>query len=221
MLKWLVKIRSLKLIIKNVIKTAIKKQDRHLIPHIIFNNLFLSHTDQTISDLTMSNSIDSANFINPNQDTRITQGSQVQLHFEVSLENGTVIDSTFNRSEPVKLTIGDESLLPGFENVLNNLRAGDTRTAHLEPEQAFGEWNEDNVQRFSAAQFALSEPNPQVGMMMEFEDKGKNTLPGVISKVTEDEVEVDFNHPLAGQSVLFKVQIFKVTPPGQTGVQLM
>lgn len=192
-----------------------------MIPHIIFKNLFLSHTDQTISDLTMSNSIDSANFINPNQDTRITQGSQVQLHFEVSLENGTVIDSTFNRSEPVKLTIGDESLLPGFENVLNNLRAGDTRTAHLEPEQAFGEWNEDNVQRFSAAQFALSEPNPQVGMMMEFEDKGKNTLPGVISKVTEDEVEVDFNHPLAGQSVLFKVQIFKVTPPGQTGVQLM
>lgn len=176
-----------------------------------------------ISDLTMSNSNnpDSTNFVTPNQDTRITQGSQVQLHFEVSLENGTVIDSTFNRPEPVKLTIGDESLLPGFENVLNNLRAGDTRTAHLDPEQAFGEWNPDNVQTFSYAQFALSEPNPEVGMMMEFEDKGKNTLPGVISKVTDDEVEVDFNHPLAGQPILFKVQIFKVTPPGQTGVQLV
>ena len=79
-------------------------------------------------------SADSATFINPNQDTRITHGSQVQLHFEVALENGTVIDSTFNRPEPVRLTIGDESLLPGFESVLNNLRAGDTRTAHLEPE---------------------------------------------------------------------------------------
>ena len=170
----------------------------------------------------MSNSNNTAaDFINPNQDTRITQGSQVALHFEVALENGTVIDSTFSRPEPVRLIIGDESLLPGFENVLNNLRAGDTRTAHLEPEQAFGEWNKDNVQTFSRAQFALTEANPEVGMMIEFEDKGKNTLPGVISKVTQEDVEVDFNHPLAGQSLLFKVQIFKVTPPGQVAVQLM
>lgn len=160
-------------------------------------------------------------FINPNEDTRITHGSEVKLHFEVSLENGTMIDSTFSRDEPVTLTIGDESLLPGFEKVLINLRAGDTRTAHLEPEQAFGEWNPDNIQTFSRTQFALTESDPEVGMMMEFEDKGKNTLPGVISAVTEDTIEVDFNHPLAGQPVLFKVQVFKVTPPGVTGIKLM
>jgi FKBP-type peptidyl-prolyl cis-trans isomerase SlpA len=160
-------------------------------------------------------------FINPNEDTRITHGSEVKLHFEVSLENGTMIDSTFSRDEPVTLTIGDESLLPGFEKVLINLRAGDTRTAHLEPEQAFGEWNPDNIQKFSRTQFALTEGSPEVGMMMEFEDKGKNTLPGVISAITDDEIEVDFNHPLAGQPVLFKVQVFKVTPPGVTGIKLM
>ena len=160
-------------------------------------------------------------FINPNEDTRITYGSQVKLHFEVSLENGTVIDSTFNRDSPVSLTIGDESLLPGFEQVLMNLRAGDTRSAHLEAEQAFGEWNPDNIQTFSHPQFALIMDNPTVGMMVEFEDKGKNTLPGTISAINEDEIEVDFNHPLAGQTVLFKVKIFKVTPPGVTAVQLM
>ena len=160
-------------------------------------------------------------FINPNEDTRIIKGSQVLLHFEVSLENGTVIDSTFTRSEPVKLTVGDGSLLDGFENVLTNLRAGDTRSAHLSPEQAFGEWNAENVQTFSRAQFATTEANPEIGMMMEFEDKGKNTLSGVISAVDDDTVSVDFNHPLAGQTVLFKVQIFKVTPPGQVGVQFM
>ncbi|MDN5666433.1 MAG: peptidylprolyl isomerase [Psychrobacter sp.] len=160
-------------------------------------------------------------FINPNEDTRITFGSLVSLHFEVSLENGTVIDSTFGREAPVTLTVGDESLLPGFEQVLMNLRAGDTRTAHLEPEQAFGEWNPDNVQHFSRPQFALIADHPKVGMMVEFEDKGKNTLPGIISAINEDEIEVDFNHPLAGQSVLFKVKVFKVTPPGVTGIQIM
>ena len=160
-------------------------------------------------------------FITPNEDIRITQGSLVKLHFEVSLENGTVIDSTFNRDEPVTLTVGDESFLPGFEQVLMNLRAGDTRTAHLEPEQAFGEWNPDNIQHFSRTQFALVADNPEIGMLVEFEDKGKNTLPVTISAIDHDEVEVDFNHPLAGQSVLFKVKIFQVTPPGVTGIKLM
>ncbi len=156
----------------------------------------------------------------PNEEIRITDGSTVQLHFEVSLPNGTVIDSTFGRDEPVSLTIGDESLLSGFEQVLINLKAGDTRTAHLPPEQAFGEWNQENVQSFSRAKFSLSEPNPVVGMMMEFADKGNNTLAGVISEVNDDTVKVDFNHPLAGQDVLFKVQIFKVTPKGQSTLTL-
>ncbi len=160
-------------------------------------------------------------FTTPNEDTRIEHGSQVLLHFEVALENGTVIDSTYPRPDPVSLTIGDDSLLPGFEQVLNNLRAGDTRTALLNPEQAFGEWNPDNIQHFSPAQFALVATTPEVGMMIEFEDKGKNTLPGVITAIDEDAIEVDFNHPLAGQSVLFKVTIFKVTPPGITGIQLI
>ncbi len=159
-------------------------------------------------------------FINPNDDTRITDNSQVALHFEVFLDDGTVIDTTFNREKPVQLTIGDESLLEGFEKVLMNLRAGDTRTARLDAEQAFGEWNPDNVQTFSKTQFALSGATPEVGMMIEFEDKGKNTLPGVVSQVDEDEIKVDFNHPLAGQPVNFKVQIFRVTPAGETGISL-
>ncbi len=171
--------------------------------------------------LIMTQPKDSPQFINPNEDTRITFGSLVKLHFEVSLENGTIIDSTFNRDSPVTLTIGDESFLPGFEQVLMNLRAGDTRSAHLDPEQAFGEWNPENIQHFSRTQFALVTDSPEVGMLVEFEDKGKNTLPGTISAINDDEIEVDFNHPLAGQSVLFKVKVFKVTPPGVTGVQLM
>ncbi|ADG60769.1 peptidylprolyl isomerase [Moraxella catarrhalis] len=156
----------------------------------------------------------------PSEEVRITHKSTVSLHFEVSLMNGEVIDSTFHRQEPVTLTIGDESLLAGFEKVLINLKAGDTRTATLSADDAFGQWNPENVQTFTRTQFALSEPNPVVGMMMEFADKGQNSLVGVISLVTDDEVLVDFNHPLAGQDVLFKVQIFKVTPPNQVGFQL-
>ena len=159
--------------------------------------------------------------IHPNEEIRVSDGAQVDLHFSVAIESGAEIDNTRGRDEPVNLTIGDGNLLPGFEKALFGLRAGDRRTVSLPPEDAFGPWNPDNVQRFSHAQFALVADNPEIGMMVEFEDKGKNTLPGVISAINDDEIEVDFNHPLAGQSVLFKVKIFKVTPAGVTGIKLM
>jgi hypothetical protein len=69
--------------------------------------------------------------IQPNEEIRIQDGSKVDLHFSVSIENGVEIDNTRNREEPVSLVIGDGNLLPGFEKALFGLRAGDRRTVHL------------------------------------------------------------------------------------------
>ncbi len=160
-------------------------------------------------------------FTNPNDDTRIAQGSQVALHFSVALENGVEIDNTRGYPEPVSLVIGDGNLLEGFEKALFGLRAGDRRTVHLPPEDAFGPWNPDNVQLFDTVQFVKTgEGRPEVGTMMEFQDKGGGTLAGVVKSVNDDKVEVDFNHPLAGRNVVFEVEIAKVTPAGVSGVKL-
>ena len=87
-------------------------------------------------------------FINPNEETRVSEGSKVELHFSVCIENGVEIDNTRSREEPVSLVMGDGSLLPGFEKALFGLRAGDRRTVSLPPEDAFGPWNPENVQQF-------------------------------------------------------------------------
>ncbi len=160
-------------------------------------------------------------FSNPNDDTRIAQGSQVALHFSVALETGVEIDNTRTYPEPVSLVIGDGNLLEGFEKALLGLRAGDRRTVHLPPEDAFGPWNPDNIQLFDTVQFVKTgEGRPEVGTMMEFQDKGGGTLAGVVKTVNDDKVEVDFNHPLAGRNVVFEVEITKVTPAGVSGVRL-
>ena len=160
-------------------------------------------------------------FTNPNDDTRIAQGSQVALHFSVALENGVEIDNTRSYPDPVNLVIGDGNLLEGFEKSLLGLRAGDRRTVHLPPEDAFGPWNPDNVQLFDTVQFVKTDGGrPEVGTMMEFQDKGGGTLAGVVKTVNDDKVEVDFNHPLAGRNVVFEVEIAKVTPAGVSGVRL-
>lgn len=162
--------------------------------------------------------VNAPQFLNPNEDTRIGAGCQVDLHFSVALENGIELDNTRARAEPVSLVIGDGNLLPGFENALIGLRAGDRRTVHLPPEDAFGAWNPDNVQTFDTVKFA---ERPQLEQMIEFEDKSKATLAGVVKSVNDDMTEVDFNHPLAGRNVVFEVEIVRVTPAGSTGVKLI
>lgn len=158
--------------------------------------------------------------INPNEHTRIADGDHITLHFSVALENGVVVDSTYERQDPVALTMGDGNLLPGFEKALFGLRTGDERTVHLPPEDAFGEWHQANVQHFDKNRFIADNNVPEEGVMMAFEDKAKNTLPGVVQKVTDDEVIVDFNHPLAGKTLTFTVKIFSVTPAGSQQVTL-
>ena len=147
--------------------------------------------------------------IHPTEEIRISDGAKVDLHFSVAIENGVEIDNTRSRSEPVSLVIGDGNLLPGFEKALFGLRAGDRRTVHLPPEEAFGEWNPENIQRFDTVKF---EQRPVIGHMIEFEDKAKSNLFGVVKTVNDDITEVDFNHPLAGKNITFEVEIFKVTP---------
>jgi len=156
--------------------------------------------------------------INPNEETRVSEGSKVDLHFSVAIENGVEIDNTRNREEPVSLVIGDGNLLPGFEKALFGLRAGDRRTVHLPPEDAFGPWNPENIQCFDTVKF---EQRPVVVHMIEFEDKAKSSLFGVVKSVNDDITEVDFNHPLAGKNITFEVEIFKVTPAGQQGIKIM
>lgn len=134
----------------------------------------------------------------------IGPGTKVQLTFSLSLENGDQIDSTGDK--PAEFTVGDGSLLPGFENALFGMQAGDEGSIRLEPDAAFGEPNEENIQRIKRDSFqtnmALTE-----GLMMSFSDAQNTELPGVIVAIDDQYVEVDFNHPLAGKAIIFDVAI--------------
>ncbi len=138
----------------------------------------------------------------------IGPGKQVTLHFSLSLLNGPQIDSNFDKA-PVTFVIGDGSMLPGFEQALSGLVAGDRRDFTLAPEQAFGPVNEDNVQRFPHYQFA---PDLALtpGLMIEFADAAGNKQAGVVRNVDKQWVEIDFNHPLAGRTLLFTVHVHAV-----------
>ena len=138
----------------------------------------------------------------------IDSGTTVTLHFSLTLENGHIVDSNFEAS-PATFTVGDGNLLPGFESPLMGLVDGDEREFSIPPENAFGQHNPQNVQAVERNNFEDREL--ELGTMFSFQN-GDGELPGVVIEVQDNEVMVDFNHPLAGQIILFTVKIISVTP---------
>jgi len=136
----------------------------------------------------------------------VGEETKVTLHFSLSLASGDLIDSNFD-ADPATFVFGDGSLLPGFEQPLVGLVAGSEATFTIAPEHAFGQHNESNVQEVGRANFADEEL--EEGMVFSFMN-GDGELPGVVLEIGDDQVLVDFNHPLAGQTITFAVKIVAV-----------
>lgn len=139
---------------------------------------------------------------------QIETGMSVTLHFSLGLEDGHIIDSNFE-SEPATFSVGDGNLLPGFESTLMGLVNGDERKFTIPPEQAFGQHNPQNVQVVERGNFDQEEL--ELGAMFSFQN-GDGELPGVIVDVDDNEVMIDFNHPLAGKNIIFQVKIIDIAP---------
>ncbi|GAB2778334.1 FKBP-type peptidyl-prolyl cis-trans isomerase [Halomonas shantousis] len=142
-------------------------------------------------------------------DYRIDDGMEVTLHFTVKLEDGTVVDSTRDKA-PATFQVGDGNLPPGFEAPLKGLTDGDSGTYTISPEHGFGQHNPQNMQILGRENFG--DETLEEGMVMSFADPAGGELPGVIKSFDERNVEVDFNHPLAGRTLIFEVEIIEVRP---------
>lgn len=143
-------------------------------------------------------------------DILIAQGTIVTLNFSLALEDGTVVDSNLEE-EPVTFTVGDGNLLPGFEKAMLGLKAGDERELLITPENGFGMPNSSNQQEVSRSDFP-EDIELSIGLVLSFSDAQNTELPGVIKEIGDEKVLVDFNHPLAGRSLVFTIKIHSVSP---------
>ncbi|GLQ72414.1 peptidylprolyl isomerase [Vibrio sp. vnigr-6D03] len=141
--------------------------------------------------------------------TTITANSAVTLHFTIKLKDGSVADSTHSMGKPAKFAMGDGSLSENFEKSLLGLVQGEQRNIELGAEDAFGQPNPDNIHHMDRARF-IGEEKVEVGTIMAFSGKDGMEIPGIITEISGESVTVDFNHPLAGQDVIFEVEILEV-----------
>ncbi|QJR00342.1 FKBP-type peptidyl-prolyl cis-trans isomerase [Halomonas sp. PGE1] len=142
-------------------------------------------------------------------DYRIDEGMEVTLHFTLKLEDGTVVDSTRDKAAAT-FQVGDGNLPPGFEHPMKGMAAGESASFEITPEHAFGQHNPQNIQRLKRDDFG--DEALEVGTVMSFSDPAGGELPGVISAIDGDMIDVDFNHPLAGRTLTFEVEVIDVKP---------
>ncbi|MGF1757844.1 FKBP-type peptidyl-prolyl cis-trans isomerase [Photobacterium sagamiensis] len=139
----------------------------------------------------------------------IKENSEVLMHFAIKLEDGSVADSTQAMGKPAKFRMGDGSLTENFEKCLVGLTEGEKSDFVLEPEDAFGHANPDNIHHVELSKFGADAP-AEVGTIMAFAGPDGHDIPGIITNVAGDSVTVDFNHPLAGQRVTFDVEVVSI-----------
>lgn len=138
-------------------------------------------------------------------------GSKLTMHYALRLTDGLVADSSFDH-EPLTFTVGDGTLDDGLELALVGLRQGDQQTLTLMPGQAFGAHDDDAIQFVSRKQFP-TDIELEPGQIMGFNGPQGTEVPGTIVAIEDNQVQVDFNHPLAGREIIFEVEILSIENP--------
>ncbi len=134
-----------------------------------------------------------------------TSGDSVRVHYTVTLDNGTEIDSSA-KGEPVKITIGNEQFFPGVESALMGMAEGDKKKVTLEPENAFGAHNPELIQNIERA-LIQPEVKLEIGAFLEMKDKNGNVTSVKVVEFSDNNVTLDTNHPLVGEALTFELTL--------------
>lgn len=138
----------------------------------------------------------------------IELGTTITIHFSLHLADGLEVESSFD-GDPIRFEIGDGQFLPKLEALLVGKFEGEKLDETLEPQDAFGFRDGNNVHEMPRSNFPEDMPlNP--GVIVGFTAPNGDEVPGAVLEVNDESVQVDFNHPLAGQTVVFKAEILKV-----------
>lgn len=136
------------------------------------------------------------------------QGDSVKVHYTGKLDDGTVFDSSRDR-EPLEFTLGEKAVIPGFENAVEGMAVGETATVNIPPAEAYGEHRDDMVVRIPRKDVPEN-INAEVGVMVTMNHPETGQFDASITGVSDSEVILDANHPLAGKALSFEVELLEI-----------
>jgi peptidylprolyl isomerase len=160
----------------------------------------------------------------------VKKGDKVSINFTGTLEDGTIFDTTLGHDDcspgecdsddctdegcgcesgPMEITLGAEEFFPQIEEALIGMAPGDRKTVVIPAEEAFGEYDEEQVFTIGRDQIP-SDITPDIGQELEFTGEEGEPFMVTVVGVTDDSVTLDANHPLAGENISYDIELVAI-----------
>ncbi|MGD9110154.1 MAG: peptidylprolyl isomerase [Phycisphaerales bacterium] len=134
-------------------------------------------------------------------------GDIVKIHFTGKLEDGSVFGTSVN-SEPLEFKLGEGHIIPGLEKAVEGMNVGESKTVQVSPEHAYGQHREELVEQVGRDKFP-PDVNPQVGQRFEVSNQQGQPAVVTVVEVSDSNVTLDANHPLAGKNLTFELELLE------------
>jgi FKBP-type peptidyl-prolyl cis-trans isomerase 2 len=141
---------------------------------------------------------------------QVQNGDKVRVHYHGKLRSGETFDSSEGR-EPLEFTVGSGQVIRGFDEGVKGMQQGEKRTVEIPVQDAYGEKSEEMLIEFPKDQFP-PEMQPEVGMQLMMNNSQGQSFPVTIAEVRDESVLLDANHPLAGQDLIFDLELVEIVP---------
>jgi FKBP-type peptidyl-prolyl cis-trans isomerase 2 len=135
------------------------------------------------------------------------QGPKATFNYTLSID-GKKVETSLGK-EPLNVTLGAGQVVPGVEEALASMKAGDKRTITIPPEKGYGPYHQDGVRKVPRAAFK-NMAGLKPGMTVDGQANG-HSFSALVKAVTADEVTLDLNHPLAGKTLTFDLELVSIT----------
>lgn len=141
--------------------------------------------------------------------SQVKKDDTVKVHYTGKLDDGKVFDSTVERGEPIKFTIGQGQIIPGFEEGVIDMKVYDKKTIIIPKEKAYGEIRKELVQEVPKSELPEN-VIPEIGMGLTSQTQDGQKINLVVKDVKEETIVVDGNHPLAGRDLTFELEVVEI-----------
>ena len=141
----------------------------------------------------------------------IKEGSKVKVEYTGTFDDGTIFDTSKHddHSHPLEFEVGAKQVIPGFEKAVIGMKKDEEKDIKLEPKDAYGDVNPEMMKKVPRDKLPADQ-EPKVGMMLSMALPDGRQFPAKIVDVSDSEVTIDLNHPLAGKVLNFKLKIIDV-----------
>jgi FKBP-type peptidyl-prolyl cis-trans isomerase 2 len=140
----------------------------------------------------------------------VQNGDTVRVHYHGKLTNGTTFDSSEGR-DPLQFKVGAGMVIKGFDNGVLEMKVGDKRTVNIPVNDAYGPKNPEMMMEFPLSNIP-ADLKPEIGMELQMSNPQGQVFPVKVAAVGSEFITLDANHPLAGEDLVFDIELVEILP---------